>query len=46
MGGYNSGQNEEIDLAIECWPKICELIKQDYRKKSDFNQSMNFLKTC
>ena len=44
MGGYNSGQNEEIDKAIELWPKICELIKQDYRKKEDFTQSMNFLK--
>ena len=44
MGGYNTGQNEEIDKAIELWPKICELIKQDYRKKDEFNQSMNFLK--
>ena len=33
MGGYNQGQNEEIDKAIELWPKICELIKQDYRTK-------------
>ena len=44
MGGYNTGQNEEIDKAIELWPKICELIKQDYRKKEDFNQSMTLLK--
>lgn len=44
MGGYNTGQNEEIDKAIELWPKICELIKQDYRKKDDFNQSMNVLR--
>ena len=44
MGGYNTGQNEEIDKAIELWPKFCELIKQDYRKKEDFNQSMNLLR--
>ncbi len=43
MGGYNSGQNEEIDKAIEMWPKICELIKQDFRKKEDFKQSMQLL---
>ena len=36
MGGYTKGQNEEIDLAMECWPKICELLKQDYNTKSDF----------
>ena len=33
MGGYNQGQNEQIDKALDLWPKICELIKQDYRKK-------------
>ena len=43
MGGYNSGQNEEIDKSIEMWPKICELIKQDFRKKEDFKQSMQLL---
>ena len=44
MGGYNTGQNEEIDKAIELWPKICELIKQDYRKKDDFNSKYEFFK--
>ena len=28
MGGYTKGQNEEIDLAMECWPKICELLNK------------------
>ena len=43
MGGYNTGQNEEIDKAIELWPKICELIKQDYRKKR-FQSEYEFVK--
>ena len=33
MGGYNSGQNEEIDKAIELWPQICELINKIIEKK-------------
>jgi len=37
MGGYSKGQNEEIDMAMESWPKICELLKQDYKTKSDFS---------
>tara|TARA_B100000287_G_C20662500_1_gene790625 strand:+ start:722 stop:2038 length:1317 start_codon:yes stop_codon:yes gene_type:complete len=44
MGGYNQGQNEEIDKALELWPKICELIKQDYRQKSNFNECINIIK--
>ena len=33
MGGYNQGQNEEIDKALELWPRICDLIKQDFKQK-------------
>ncbi|MFL2679681.1 flagellum-specific ATP synthase FliI [bacterium TMED277] len=43
MGGYTEGQNEEIDKAIELWPKICELIKQDYRKKFNFKECLQSL---
>ncbi len=43
MGGYTQGQNEEIDKAIELWPKICELIKQDYRKKFNFKECLQSL---
>ena len=43
MGGYSQGQNEEIDKAIEIWPKICGLIKQDLKEKSDFNESIQKL---
>ena len=43
MGGYNQGQNEEIDKSLENWPKICELIKQNYKQKSDFQESLQIL---
>merc|ERR1711991_412287 len=43
MGGYSKGQNEEIDMAMESWPKICELIKQDYKTKSDFSDCIKKL---
>ena len=45
MGGYTEGQNEEIDKAIELWPKICELIKQDYRKKFNFKECIQSLQS-
>lgn len=45
MGGYTQGQNEEIDKAIELWPKICELIKQDYRKKFNFKECIQSLQS-
>ena len=41
MGGYITGQNEEIDKSINC-NKIA-VIKQDYRKR-DFDRSMNLLR--
>ena len=43
MGGYSQGQNEEIDKAIEIWPKICGLIKQDLTEKSNFDKSIQNL---
>ena len=43
MGGYSKGQNEEIDMAMESWPKICELLKQDYKTKSDFSDCLKKL---
>ena len=45
MGGYNQGQNEQIDKALDLWPKICELIKQDYRKKTNFSECLDILKS-
>ena len=44
MGGYSQGQNAEIDSALNNWPKICELIKQSFKTKSSFNDSLDNLK--
>ena len=43
MGGYNQGQNEEIDKALELWPRICDLIKQDFKQKSNFDECLNII---
>ena len=44
MGGYSKGQNSDIDSALNNWSKICELIKQSYKIKSNFNDSCESLK--
>ena len=41
MGGYTSGQNEDIDKALNNWPKICSLIKQTEDERTNFNDSLN-----
>ena len=41
MGGYSSGQNEDIDKALNNWPKICNLIKQTEDERTNFNDSLN-----
>ena len=43
MGGYTEGQNEEIDKALLTWPKICDLIKQNYKNKSNIKDSIEKL---
>ena len=43
MGGYNKGQNEEIDKAIENWSKICKLITQAEDQSSNFEDSLKEL---
>ncbi len=44
MGGYTQGQNQDIDSALNNWPKICELIKQNYKLRSNFSNSCESLK--
>ncbi len=44
MGGYSQGQNVEIDSALSNWTKICNLIKQNFKTKSNFNDSFETLK--
>ena len=41
MGGYTSGQNEDIDKALNNWPKICNLMKQTEDERTNFNDSLN-----
>lgn len=41
MGGYTSGQNEDIDKALNNWPKICNLLKQTEDERTNFNDSIN-----
>ena len=43
MGGYTSGQNEEIDNALNNWPKICSLIKQGEVEKTNYEESIKQL---
>ena len=44
MGGYTQGQNAEIDSALNNWTKICNLIKQHFKTKSNFENSLKSLK--
>ena len=44
MGGYTQGQNPEIDSALNNWNKICSHIKQHFKKKSSFEDSITELK--
>jgi len=43
MGGYNKGQNEDLDRAVENWSKICKLLIQSENQPTNFNQSINEL---
>ncbi len=43
MGGYTKGQNEDIDKAMENWPKICGLIMQSEEQNSSFDKSLSEL---
>ncbi len=43
MGGYTEGQNEDIDMALNSWTKICNLIKQGENEKSSYEESLKSL---
>ena len=45
MGGYTKGQDIAIDEAHEMWPKIVDFIKQDQNFKSNYDDSLNDLKS-
>ena len=45
VGAYVSGQDPELDLAIEILPKLFNFLDQAMSQKIDYNQSYSELKT-
>jgi flagellum-specific ATP synthase len=45
MGGYESGQDPDLDIAISLWPKLKNHIEQTEHMKSSFNESKSSLLT-
>jgi flagellum-specific ATP synthase len=43
MGGYSSGQDPELDLAVSLWPKITEYIRQGANEACRFPDSQQDL---
>ncbi len=43
MGGYETGQDEELDIAISLWPKLRDHIEQNENTKSNFDESVQSL---
>ena len=43
MGGYNKGQNEDLDKAVDNWSKICNLLIQSENQPTNFNESLDEL---
>ena len=43
MGGYNKGQNEDLDRAVDNWSKICSLIIQSENQPTNFSDSLDEL---
>ncbi len=43
MGGYNKGQNQDLDKAVDNWSKICNLLVQSENQPTNFNESLDEL---
>ena len=43
MGGYTPGQDPDLDMAVNLWPQLMELIRQNGAEKSAFGASRNAL---
>jgi len=39
MGGYSAGQDPDLDLAVQLWPKLISLIQQPQTELADFESS-------
>ena len=40
MGGYNPGQDKDLDDAITMWPKIIQFISQPSKQKASYEESV------
>ena len=43
MGGYTPGQDPDLDMAVNLWPQLMELIRQNGAEKSAFGASRKAL---
>ena len=43
MGGYNQGQDKDLDEAIMMWPRIIDFITQPNNKKANYDSSIEEL---
>jgi flagellum-specific ATP synthase len=43
MGGYNQGQDKDLDEAIMMWPRIIDFITQPNNEKASFESSISEL---
>ena len=43
MGGYTTGQDPDLDLAVSLWPKLMDFIQQNGADKAEFGASRNAL---
>jgi flagellum-specific ATP synthase len=43
MGGYNAGQDPDLDLAVQLWPQLISLIQQPQTDLADFESSATAL---
>ena len=40
MGGYSPGQDTDLDLAVQLWPKLMGHVQQPYNEKATFDDSV------
>jgi flagellum-specific ATP synthase len=43
MGGYAPGQDQDLDLAVQLWPKLMEHIRQPFDQSASCGDSIKAL---
>ena len=43
MGGYAPGQDPDLDMAVQLWPKLMAHIQQPFNQSADAAQSIKAL---